>query len=91
VHISQGSPLNDDSIVHVSSVIRDCKQRFDAIVTDECRFNVELDYNANKLDCHCPQLCVSVYITWLARSFIVCTRQPSQIIKHSFCRYYKMH
>ena len=30
------------------------------IVTDECRFNVELDYNANKLDCHCPQLCVSV-------------------------------
>jgi len=27
---------------------------------DECRFNVELDYNSNKLDCHCPQLCVYV-------------------------------
>jgi len=28
---------------------------------DECRYNVELEYNANKLDCHCPQLC-----TWVS-------------------------
>ena len=43
------------SVVVKAATVCDC-----VIVTDECRFNVELDYNANKLDCHCPQLCVSV-------------------------------
>jgi len=31
------------------------------LFADECRYNVELDYNANKLDCNCPQLCTSVF------------------------------
>jgi len=37
-------------------------------VSDECRYNVELDYNANKLDCHCPARCTCVLIISLITS-----------------------
>jgi len=31
-----------------------------SIIADDCKYGIELAYNADELDCNCPPLCVLV-------------------------------